>query len=88
MKESASHHVNKSVSFILRGSASEKLISKRFWNSIQWVFIKNPIFQKNLKIIILIFAERFWIDTGSFGDCERKLEIQRKMYLKFVERSL
>ena len=46
MKESASHHVNKSISYILRSSASEKFIFKGLWTSISIVFIKNPIFQK------------------------------------------
>ena len=38
--------------------------------------------------MILIISQRVSIYTGTFEDCSRKLEIQRKMYLKVVERSL
>ena len=59
MKESASHHVNKSVSFILRGSASEKLISKSLWASDSIVFVKNQLFQKFLKSSFSFWLEAF-----------------------------
>ena len=88
MKESASHHVNKSLSFIFRRKRKRKIDYEGFLELNLDGFHQKPNFSKNLKIIILIFVIRFSIDTGSFEDCSRKLEIQRKMYLKVVERSL
>ena len=68
MKESASHHVNKSVSFILRGSACEKLISKGLWASDSIVFIKNLRFQK-------ISKSQFPFALEAFGSTQELLMI-------------
>ena len=59
MKESASHHVNTCFSFILRGSASEKLIWNGLWASNSMVFIKNQLFQKIWMSSFLFWAGDF-----------------------------
>ena len=87
MEESASHHVNKSVSFLLRGSANEKLILKGFLRFRFNYFHQKTFFPKNLKIIIFILAGSVWVETGTFEDCSRKLAMQRKMHLRTVSTS-
>ena len=69
MEESASHHVKESVHhFILRGSASEKLIWNGLWASNSMVFIKNQLFQK-------ILMSSFLFPVGDFELTPDLLEI-------------
>ena len=68
MKESASHHVNKSVSFILRGNASKKLISMGLWTSDSICLHQKQVFQ-----IILESSFSFWLEA--FGLTPELLKI-------------
>ena len=78
MKESASHHVNASGSCILRGSASEKLISMGLWASVSIVSIKNQIFQKILKSSFSFWLEAFGLTPELLKIVQGSLQCKEK----------